>query len=63
MVGPDSYQMGIIDFQQQWNLAKKFERFVKVRLKGEDSYGLSAIEPEVYRDRYCSLSIFMIDVR
>jgi hypothetical protein len=26
---------------------------VKVQVKGEDSYGLSAIAPEIYRDRYC----------
>lgn len=51
VVGPDSYQMGIIDFQQEWNFAKKFERFVKVYIYGQDAYGLSAIEPEIYRDR------------
>jgi hypothetical protein len=43
--------MGIIDFQQKWNLNKKIERFIKIHLKGADPMGLSAIEPDVYRDR------------
>jgi 1-phosphatidylinositol-4-phosphate 5-kinase len=51
VVGPDSYQMGIIDFQQEWSLSKKFERYMKIYFYGQDPYGLSAIEPEIYRDR------------
>eukprot|EP01038_Epipyxis_sp_PR26KG_P014854 gene14854-19964_t len=51
VLGPDSYFVGIIDFQQKWNWAKKLERFFKVNIKGEDPNGLSAINPEIYRDR------------
>lgn len=52
IVGPDSYFLGIIDFQQEWNLKKKMERFFKVNFKGADPNGLSAIEPKTYKDRY-----------
>eukprot|EP01035_Chromulina_nebulosa_P021947 gene21947-28415_t len=41
VVGPCAYYMGIIDFQQKWNFGKKV-----------DPDGLSAIRPEVYRDRF-----------
>ena len=51
VVGPDSYFIGIIDFQQEWNLKKKMERFFKVNFKGADPNGLSAIEPRTYKDR------------
>ncbi len=51
MVGPDSYFMGIIDFQQQWNMQKKLERFFKINFRGVDPQGLSAIEPETYKER------------
>jgi hypothetical protein len=62
ITGPEKYMMGIIDFQQKWNLSKKMERFTKVTLKGEDSYGLSAIEPETYRDRFVNHIRDIIDV-
>lgn len=73
VVGPEAYYMGIVDFQQQWDLNKKvcdsefvlsnylhrngwhvflqMERFFKIHFKGADPDGLSAIEPETYRDR------------
>jgi hypothetical protein len=51
VVGPASYQMGIIDFQQKWNWTKRLERFFKINFKGADPYGLSAIDPESYKDR------------
>lgn len=59
IVGPDSYFLGIIDFQQEWNLKKKMERFFKVNFKGADPNGLSAIEPRTYKDRYVLLYCFM----
>jgi hypothetical protein len=43
--------MGIIDFQQRWNVGKKMERFFKINFKGADPHGLSAIEPEQYKER------------
>jgi len=43
--------MGIIDYQQKWNVQKKLERFFKINLKGVDAQGLSAIEPEQYKER------------
>lgn len=62
VVGPDTYIMGIIDFQQKWNLNKKMERFFKVQIKGEDSYGLSAIAPDIYRDRFINHVRGILDV-
>mmetsp|Transcript_4901 Transcript_4901/g.8025 ORF Transcript_4901/g.8025 Transcript_4901/m.8025 type:complete len:162 (+) Transcript_4901:353-838(+) len=52
VIGPDAYFMGIIDFQQKWTLKKQMERFIKVNIYGYDADGLSAIEPEQYRDRF-----------
>jgi 1-phosphatidylinositol-4-phosphate 5-kinase len=51
VVGPDAYFMGIIDFQQRWSFKKKFERFFKIHIHGADPKGLSAIEPETYKER------------
>lgn len=51
MVGPDSYFVGIIDFQQKWNFSKKLERFFKINFRGADPQGLSAIEPDQYKER------------
>eukprot|EP00599_Poterioochromonas_sp_BG-1_P003773 CAMPEP_0173153928 /NCGR_PEP_ID=MMETSP1105-20130129/13163_1 /TAXON_ID=2985 /ORGANISM="Ochromonas sp., Strain BG-1" /LENGTH=797 /DNA_ID=CAMNT_0014069979 /DNA_START=811 /DNA_END=3207 /DNA_ORIENTATION=+ len=52
VVGPDSYFIGIIDFQQKWNFSKKMERFFKINFRGADPQGLSAIEPEQYKERF-----------
>lgn len=38
------------------------ERFLKVNVKGNDSYGLSAIEPETYRKRQPSNQCFSVFV-
>jgi hypothetical protein len=43
--------MGIIDFQQQWDLSKQFERFFKTHIQGRDPNGLSAIDPATYKER------------
>lgn len=52
VVGPEAYYMGIIDYQQKWNLQKRLERFAKINFKGADAQGLSSIEPDLYRDRF-----------
>jgi predicted lipoprotein with Yx(FWY)xxD motif len=51
-IGPAFYQFGIIDFLQTWNFSKMIERFCKVRILGKSAYGLSAIEPGIYKDRF-----------
>jgi hypothetical protein len=40
----------------------QLERFTKVTLKGEDPHGLSAIEPETYRDRFVNHIKDIIDL-
>jgi hypothetical protein len=52
IVGPEAYYMGIVDFQQLYNLSKKAERFVKIRVKGDSAEGLSCLEPVAYRQRF-----------
>lgn len=73
VAGPDAYFMGIIDYQQKWNLKKKvcnipdcscdvkvytvpwllqMERFFKIHFRGADPEGLSAINPDVYKERF-----------
>lgn len=51
IVGPEAYYMGIVDFQQLYNLSKKAERFIKIHVKGDSPEGLSCIEPVAYRQR------------
>jgi hypothetical protein len=43
--------MGIIDILQVWNWQKRMERFAKA-VRGKDIEGLSAIDPQAYRDRF-----------
>lgn len=62
MVGPEAYYMGIIDFQQKWNLSKKAERFFKLNFKGADPAGLSSIDPVRYKDRFISRLEELLDV-
>ena len=50
--GPNAYYFGIVDFQQQYNIWKKIERFLKVSFLGADSSGLSCVEPSHYRARF-----------
>ena len=57
MVGPEAYYMGIIDFLQEWNINKRLERFFKINFRGADPEGLSAIQPDIYRERYVYTSI------
>jgi predicted lipoprotein with Yx(FWY)xxD motif len=61
--GPEFYQFGIIDFLQTWNASKMLERFFKVRILGKSAYGLSAIEPDQYKQRFVNhlKSVFGID--
>ena len=48
------YHIAIIDYLQEWNFDKKFERFAKTILLGKDKKTLSAIEPEAYATRFQS---------
>mmetsp|Transcript_4126 Transcript_4126/g.6189 ORF Transcript_4126/g.6189 Transcript_4126/m.6189 type:complete len:131 (+) Transcript_4126:1-393(+) len=52
VVGPCAYYMGIIDFQQKWTFSKKMERFLKLNFSGVDPDGLSAIAPDIYKERF-----------
>ena len=52
VVGPKSYYMGIIDFQQKYDYGKLAERMFKVFALGADPDGLSCIEPGIYRERF-----------
>jgi len=48
------FVMGIIDILQCYNWGKKVERFLKVYFKCNDKDGLSAMDPDNYRKRFCS---------
>merc|ERR1712129_275422 len=50
--GPGFYVFGIIDVLQDYNWEKKIERFFKVFLQCVDGYGISCIEPTLYRKRF-----------
>lgn len=46
------YHVSIIDYLQDWNYNKKYERFFKTVLLRKDPATLSAIEPEQYALRF-----------
>ena len=46
------YHIGIIDYLQPWNLAKRGETFLKTRVKGVPSIDVSSIEPVTYGKRF-----------
>jgi hypothetical protein len=46
------YYVGIIDILQKWTWEKKLERWAKAFM-GQDLDGVSAIEPDPYRQRFC----------
>eukprot|EP01043_Picozoa_sp_COSAG02_P002646 COSAG02_NODE_62_length_43372_cov_14.404710_16_plen_403_part_00 len=46
-----SYNIGIIDILQEWNLTKKMERWAKLLL-GKDIDGLSAIDAKLFQLRF-----------
>lgn len=52
------YLMGLIDVLQEWNFAKRLERWSKIVFKWRFAprvrSGMSAIEPDAYRDRFLS---------
>ncbi|DAZ96107.1 TPA: hypothetical protein N0F65_000655 [Lagenidium giganteum] len=52
VVGPAYYHLGIIDILQTLTLNKRLERFSKIVFKGVDADGLSAIQPELYKERF-----------
>ena len=48
------YRIGIIDYLQSYNMAKRAENFIKTRLlfKGDGDGGISAVPPEAYAKRF-----------
>ena len=52
VVGPAYYHLGVIDILQTWTLKKRTERFFKIHFKRVDGDGLSAIEPNLYKERF-----------
>lgn len=54
---PGTYYIGLIDTLQEWNLAKKVERFYKVYICGLDGAGISAIEPRKYQERFMQRAV------
>jgi hypothetical protein len=50
--GDGIYYMGIIDIFQNWNTSKKLEMLYKVLCRGENRYGISAIRPKLYAERF-----------
>ena len=58
---PGTYYIGIIDVLQEWNLAKRLERFFKIYFKFVDPKGISAVPPTFYAQRFwkrCILDVF-----
>lgn len=53
---PGTYYIGIIDVLQEWNFKKRAERFIKTSL-GLDAWGISAIEPNEYLDRFVKFAV------
>ena len=56
VVDVPEYYMGVIDIFQAWNLSKRLERLAKTLLKGRFKKtvrdGMSAIEPNAYKERF-----------
>lgn len=50
--GPGMYYFGIIDILQEYNFAKRLERFSKVYFQFQDPLGISAMEPVAYAERF-----------
>ena len=61
VVGPGYYYLGIIDVLQSWTWQKRLERFCKRFLLMQDGDGISAIEPEAYKQRFQQKIIQIID--
>lgn len=51
------YHMSVIDYLQVWNMNKKGERFLKTKLLGKKGDELSAIEPNIYKDRFVQVVV------
>ena len=52
--GASTFYISIIDMLQKWDYNKKSEYYAKTWLKRLDKYGISAVEPTYYRDRFVS---------
>ena len=47
-----TYYFGIVDILQQYNVRKKLEHFWKTSITRLDPHGISAVEPNEYRQRF-----------
>ena len=56
--GPDEYYFGLIDILQEWNWPKWIERKTKTILLCKDKKGVSAIEPDDYKDRFMARVVY-----
>ena len=52
VVGPGRYFLGMVDVLQEWNFAKRLERFFKVWVLRKDPAGISAAPPLQYAARF-----------
>lgn len=52
VVGPDYYSLGIIDILQTWTWKKRAERYWKVIVRRLHPYGISALPPQDYAERF-----------
>ena len=57
VTGPTKFYVGIIDILQTWNVNKRVERYSKIYFKCVDGNGLSAVEPERYRERFVERTV------
>lgn len=55
--GPGIFYIGLIDLLQEWNWAKWFEHITKVYFARKDGRGISAVEPNYYRNRFMQRAV------
>ena len=46
------YHLGIIDYLQEWNLAKKTEKLLKTLISCKSNLNISSVPPEKYEERF-----------
>jgi len=52
------YYFGIIDFLQEWNWNKKFERLAKSFWYWNNISGISSVDPETYAERFMNRAVY-----
>ena len=50
--GPGTFYMGIIDILQEYNVAKRAERFLKAHVLMQNKNGISVAPPDRYAERF-----------